>query len=439
MRVALPTWRERVSPVFDVARVVRIFDIADDRLVDRRELEMDSAGRVETLSRNGVEVLICAAISRPVEATAWLAGIEVISNICGPTDEVIEAFRNGGRDLTAFHSPGSPSETRAGGVPMRFVFGPVPSRRLGRSLGIDPVPSKTCNFSCIYCQLGRTPRPVSKREPFYDLDDITAEIRRAAARHRDEQPDWITFVGSGETTLYARLGELIRFVKAESDLPVAVITNGSLLYRPEVRQELMAADAVLPSLDAGSGRLFRRINRPHPSFSFDQHMEGLLAFRDGYEGNLWVEVMLVKDVNDGAEDLKDIAAAIERIRPEEVHITLPTRPPAEPWVEPAGRAAVRRAASMFEAITRVFSPTELSAVPDLDGDVVEAIHAIVSRHPLRDDELVEMLSHWTPDRVPETLACLSASGKARLVERGGVRFWCAGNAVFAEDEALAHS
>ena len=161
---------------------------------------------------------------------------------------------------------------------MRFVFGPVPSRRLGRSLGIDPFPSKICNFNCVYCQLGRTRLPSSSRAAYFDAEDIAAEVRAAITNIGNSDVDWVTFVGSGETTLYSRLGSLINTVKTNSDFPVAVITNGSLLFRPDVREELVFADAVLPSLDAGTDTTFRRINRPHPVFTFDRHVNGLIEF-----------------------------------------------------------------------------------------------------------------------------------------------------------------
>ena len=141
--------------------------------------------------------------------------------------------------------------------------------------------------------------------------------------------DWVTFVGSGETTLHAGLGILIRAVKQMTALPVAVITNGSLLYLPEMRQELLPADLVLPSLDAGNAGLYRRINRPHPQFTFDRLTSGLIAFRKEYKNKLWVEVMLLEGLNDGEAALKEIAVWLERIAPDEVHIVQPTRPPVE--------------------------------------------------------------------------------------------------------------
>src|SRR4030042_2371613 len=176
---------------------------------------------------------------------------------------------------------------------MKYVFGPVPSRRLGQSLGIDPVPLKTCNWNCVYCQLGRTIPLKNVRGEFFPREDILTEVKQALASHKLGEIDWVTFVGSGETTLHTGLGWLVRQVKLLTDIPVAIITNGSLLYLPEVRREISSADAVLPSLDAGNIKLYRRINRPHPEIRFTRLVDGLVAFREEYQGKLWIEVMLV--------------------------------------------------------------------------------------------------------------------------------------------------
>ncbi len=217
---------------------------------------------------------------------------------------------------------------------MNYVFGPVPSRRLGQSLGIDTIPLKTCNWNCVYCQLGRT-MPLTNERREYVLDEnILFEVERALRSRANGGIDWVTFVGSGEPTLHLYLGEIIRRVKTLTALPVAVITNGSLLYLPEVRQELSVADAILPTLDAGTAELYRKINRPHPQITFERLVDGLVAFRKEYRGKLWVEVMLVKGLNDTSQALEDIAKVLHRVKPDAVHINLPTRPPVETWVKP---------------------------------------------------------------------------------------------------------
>jgi wyosine [tRNA(Phe)-imidazoG37] synthetase (radical SAM superfamily) len=320
---------------------------------------------------------------------------------------------------------------------MKYVFGPVPSRRLGRSLGIDPVPLKTCNYSCVYCQLGRTRPLARKRKAFFNVSDILAEVASTLDQHESDVIDWITFVGSGETTLFSRLGSLIRFVKSISDLPVAVITNGSFLFLPKVRQELSAADAVLPSLDAGTETLYTKINRPHRDFSFGQHVRGLMEFRREYEGRLWVEVMLLGGVNDSSAALRDISAVLRRVEPDEIHISTPTRPPAEPWVELPSQDTLERAASIFGSAAKVLHPIEVELKTEIDEELIDAVLTIVSRHPLQEAELVRNLVHLVPERVQETLTTLAEGGRIRLIERYGKKFWCGADTQFPDQRPRA--
>lgn len=321
---------------------------------------------------------------------------------------------------------------------MKYVFGPVPSRRLGQSLGIDPVPFKTCNWNCVYCQLGRTSPLANERKVYTPPQEVLDEVQEALAAHGDGGIDWVTFVGSGEPTLHAGLGEMIRALKRLTPIPVAVLTNGSTLDLPEVRRDLAEADAVLPSLDAGSETLYRRINRPAAGLTLERLLCGLAAFRSEYRGRLWVEVMLLKGLNDTEEALADLARALDRIGPDEVHINLPVRPPSEAWVEPPEEACIARAAAILGQIARVVRPT--GAVLDLAGcdDPIEAIVAVISRHPLPEKEIAESLARWQPSQVEETLRQLEASGRARAITRRGVRFWSAAEARYV-DESRRHS
>jgi wyosine [tRNA(Phe)-imidazoG37] synthetase (radical SAM superfamily) len=310
---------------------------------------------------------------------------------------------------------------------MKHVFGPVPSRRLGQSLGIDTIPLKTCNWNCVYCQLGRTAPLTNERREYYRRQEILSQVEESLAQHEPDAIDWVTFVGSGEPTLHSSLGWLISQVKEMTDHPVAVISNGSLLYRSDVRNELAAADLIMPSLDAGTAELYRQINRPHPKVDFDRLVQGLIAFRRVYDGRLWVEVMLIRGLNDGEESLQAIAAIIQRIRPDEVHLNLPIRPPAETWVRPPDEEGLIRATSILGEMAKVVYPSQGDF--DLDSEpAVEAILGIITRHPMRHEELEqEMATLWTPEQVSKVLADLVASGQAQLVERHGSRFWCAGS------------
>jgi wyosine [tRNA(Phe)-imidazoG37] synthetase (radical SAM superfamily) len=279
---------------------------------------------------------------------------------------------------------------------LRYVYGPVPSWRLGRSLGVDPVPLKTCNWNCVYCQLGRSKPLVNERKEYFPAEDILSEVEKALAAHQPGEIDWVTFVGSGETVLHARLGWMIREVKALTDLPVAVITNGSLLYLPEMRQELSAADAVMPSLDAGNAQLYKKINRPHPEVTFERLVNGMIQFRKEYQGKLWVEVMLVHGLNDTEEALAEISGILKRVEPDEVHILQPDRPPVEDWVRPADEDGLLRARTILGDVAHIVHPAIGSF--DLSGEITleDAVIDIITRHPMREDELIHALDRWAP-------------------------------------------
>jgi wyosine [tRNA(Phe)-imidazoG37] synthetase (radical SAM superfamily) len=316
---------------------------------------------------------------------------------------------------------------------MKFVFGPVPSRRLGQSLGIDPVPLKTCNWNCVYCQLGRTIPLKNVRGEFFRREDILAETEQALSSHKPGEIDWVTFVGSGETTLHTGIGWLLQQVKSLTDIPVAVITNGSLLYLPEVRRELSPADAVLPSLDAGNIKLYRKINRPPPELSFKRLVDGLVAFRKEYHGKLWVEVMLVRGLNDTEAALREIAAALKNIQPDEVHVLQPIRPPVETWVQLPDEEGLLRARAIFGDIAHVVHPASGSF--DLSGaeSLIDAVIGIITRHPMREDELVQTLERRSPGEVDAALKELESSGHAQVIERYGCRFWSAASTRYPDE------
>jgi wyosine [tRNA(Phe)-imidazoG37] synthetase (radical SAM superfamily) len=308
---------------------------------------------------------------------------------------------------------------------MKYVFGPVPSRRLGQSLGIDPVILKTCNWNCVYCQLGRTIPLTNQRKEYIPTQEIFSQLKKALEDHQKGGIDWITFVGSGETMLASNVGILIERIKQITKIPIAVITNGSLLYLPEVRQELLLADAVLPSLDAGNAKLYKRINRPHPQVTFNRLVNGLKLFRQEYHGKLWIEVMLIKDLNDSVETLTEIASHLRVILPDEVHILLPTRPPVEPWVKPADQEGIQRARDIFGSIARVVNTTDGVFELAENENLVDAVVDIITRHPMKESELLETLKKYSKGDVQNTLIILEKSRKVQVVTRYGERYWSA--------------
>jgi len=217
-------------------------------------------------------------------------------------------------------------------MPQRYTFGPVPSRRLGRSLGVDVIPKKVCCYDCIYCEVGPTTQTTVSRKEYYPCNEVVAEIQSVIA---EKQPvDWITFSGSGEPTLNSKLGTMIHEIKQWTEIPVAVITNGALLFLQDVRNDLLEADAVLPSLDAASPVVFNRINRPHASLEIKTIIEGLRAFRREYHGDIWLEILFVLGVNESSDEVARIKQIIDEVQPDKVHLNTVVRPPAESLTQP---------------------------------------------------------------------------------------------------------
>ena len=315
---------------------------------------------------------------------------------------------------------------------MKYVFGPLPSRRLGQSLGIDPIPMKTCNWNCVYCQLGRSSALEAQRRMYAPPEDILAEAFEAIEKHGRDGIDWVTFVGSGEPTLHAGLGWMIDELKRRSPIPVAVLTNGSLLDLPEVRRDLRGADAVMPSLDAGTERLYRQINRAAKPFGLDRLVRGLEAFRAEYSGRLWIEVMLISGLNDGDEALRDLAAALHRIGPDEVHINLPVRPPAEPWVEPPPAPRIARAAEILGGAARVVAPQAGPLRLSATDNAVEAILSVIARHPMSEAEITGALADRPAAEIAEALRQLERSGRAAKILRSDEAFWTGADAHYVD-------
>ncbi|MCX6362747.1 MAG: radical SAM protein [Actinobacteria bacterium] len=257
----------------------------------------------------------------------------------------------------------------------QLVYGPVPSRRLGRSLGVDLVPLKTCSYDCVYCQLGRTTRKTVRRQRWVDPSDVVAQVRARL----ESEPDVIALAGSGEPTLHAGIGDVIAGIKRLTDIPVAVITNGSLLGRPAVRRGLADADIVLPSLDAPDDSLFRLINRPHSTLRFDDVVDGMITFRKGYRGQVWLEVMLLADVTGIASEVERLAELAARIAPERIQLNTAVRPPAESFVAPVSAGSLQAFARLFAPHAEVIADTAPAG-----GDRVAAradILALLSRRP----------------------------------------------------------
>ncbi len=213
----------------------------------------------------------------------------------------------------------------------KYLYGPVPSRRLGRSLGVDIVPFKLCSLDCVYCQLGKTTEKTLQRGDFLPVSAVLAELKDKLAEGLEA--DFLTIGGSGEPTLHSRLGALIDGIKKITDIPVAILTNGTLLYKKDVRADCAKADVVLPSLDAGDEQTYRRINRPHSGLSIEKLISGLCAFREEFAGQIWLEVFLIEGFNTDNHQIAKIKEAIDRICPDKVQLNTAVRPTAEPGIK----------------------------------------------------------------------------------------------------------
>ena len=209
---------------------------------------------------------------------------------------------------------------------MKYFYGPVPSRRLGFSLGVDLTPQKTCSFDCVYCQVGKTPKTTLARFRSVDLNQLKEELRNILKKK--PKIDYITFSGSGEPTLHKDLNKIIRTIKTitKNKYPICMITNSSLLYRKSIRKELKAVDIAVPSLDAADSVTFNKINRPDKRLTFKKIVGGLVAFRREFKGKIWLEVMLIKGINDSLIHAKKLKKLINKIKPDKVQLNLPVRP-----------------------------------------------------------------------------------------------------------------
>ncbi len=274
---------------------------------------------------------------------------------------------------------------------MKYVFGPVPSRRLGNSLGVDLLTLKACTFGCVYCQLGPTTEQTAERRRFVPPDDVIAEVRQAL--ESGAAVDYVTLSGSGEPTLSLDLGYAIRAIKAFTKVPIAVLTNGSLLGRPGVRADLAEADLVVPSLDAGTQAAFERVNRPLAGTDVRAVASGIRDFSLGFGGQVWLEVMLVAGLNDSPEEAQAIVALLEGARLDKVQLNTVARAPAEAWAAPVAQERLSELAAVLEGLAPVeligrYAPREHARA---GGDAREAILATLARRPCGAAELAASL------------------------------------------------
>jgi wyosine [tRNA(Phe)-imidazoG37] synthetase (radical SAM superfamily) len=264
----------------------------------------------------------------------------------------------------------------------------VPSRRFGRSLGVDLTPYKTCSFNCIFCQLGRTTVKTVERQEYVPVKEVIEELRDWLKT--SGEADYITLAGSGEPTLHSRFGEVIEFIRTSSDIPVVLLTNASLLDNPEVRTAASKANIVKVSLSAGDPALFKYINRPAPELSLAGLVEGIQTFRREFTGELWLEVFLIWGVNSTPKDISRIAELAETFKPDRIQLNTAVRPPAEGFVQPTPRKKLEQFVDCFTPKAEIIAEFSSKTIPSATANE-DTILAMLQRRPCTAIEISEVL------------------------------------------------
>ena len=310
----------------------------------------------------------------------------------------------------------------------------MPSRRLGRSFGVDIVPFKVCTLDCIYCQLGGTTEKNIERKPYVPVEPVVAELKEAL--NQGLETDYITIAGSGEPTLNSLLGEIIDRIRENTDIPVAIVTNGTLLYRADVREDCAKADVVMPSLDAGDERTFQKINRPHGDINIEMLISGLCAFRKEFAGQLWLEVFVVDKVNTEPEQIAKIKTIIERICPDKVQLNTAVRPTAQAGVKKLSAQRLRAIADLLGPGCEIIADVSPGAahglledkednmfgphLPDLDK--TEILFSMLKRRPCSLDDICSAMSIGRNEAL-KYVTTLQRKGAVRAQEKEGRVFF----------------
>jgi len=305
----------------------------------------------------------------------------------------------------------------------QYLFGPVPSRRLGFSLGIDLVPAKTCNLNCIYCECGRTTQLTMERREYVALNRVCEELERLFFDH--PAPDYLTFSGSGEPLLHSRAGELVEWMKERfPSVPVAVLTNGTLFTDPQVRRAVGRADVVLPSLDAATSAVFKKINRPHPILQIEEIIEGLVRLRQDYDGRIWLEIFIVPGLNDTKDELSALRDAVVRISPEVVQVNTLDRPGTVRAVRAATLSELQRVVDFWQ-LPKVEIIARSAAGPEqrvMRRDRESAILETVARRPCTLADLTIILG-MHQNEVNKYLGILEKQRKLQSRRQGSLIFY----------------
>ncbi|MCD4746828.1 MAG: radical SAM protein, partial [Bacteroidales bacterium] len=302
----------------------------------------------------------------------------------------------------------------------KYLFGPVPSRRLGMSLGVDLVPHKVCSLNCIYCECGPTTKLTLERKEYILYDKVVEELDNYFSNN--PAPDYITFSGSGEPTLNSRIGDVLQFIKSKkTNIPVAVLTNGTLFYQKQVRTELLSADVVLPSLDAASDLSFRKINRPFHKLNIQEYIQSLQDFRNEYKGKIWLEVLIIPGYNNSKTELKLLKEALIKIRPDSIQLNTLDRPGAISDIRAATKIELQQIADYWnlDNVEIIASAPQRKDIKSYREDIETAILETIYRRPCTLNDLAKILGTHI-NEINKYLDVLEADDKIESVrqERG---------------------
>jgi len=298
----------------------------------------------------------------------------------------------------------------------KYLFGPVPSRRLGVSLGVDLVPPKTCSLNCIYCECGRTTKLTLEREEYIPVQGVKTELAHYFSHH--PQPDYITFSGSGEPTLNSGIGDVLKFIKQQpQDYNTAILSNGTLFRQKTVRDQVLGADVIIPSLDAATPAAFRKINNPHPEMDLNEIIFGLIRLRKEYRGQIWLEVFIVPGMNDSEEELAALKDAIERIAPDRVQLNTLDRPGTVSDIRAATQAELKSIIDYWGLDAEIIAKAPVrKEIPSFRDDVESAILETIARRPCTLQDLQEILGLHV-NEIKKYLDVLEAEAKIRVARQ----------------------
>jgi len=306
----------------------------------------------------------------------------------------------------------------------RIPFGPIPSRRLGRSLGINNIPPKICTYSCVYCQVGKTYNLSTERKEFYTIEEIKNQVFKKidALKKKKEKIDFLSFVPDGEPTLDINLGREIEILK-QSGIPIAVITNASLINRDDVRKDLSKANRVSVKIDAVSEQIWRKINCPHPDLSLKDILGGIAKFSKEYKGELYTETMWIKNINTDKKDIEEIADFIRTLKIKKAYISIPTRPPASKSAGVPDEKTINMAYNLFTKrklnveLLSGYSPIEFPATKNVREEILN----ITSVHPMREEDVKNILDK--ADKKWNIIEDLLAKGELKMVKFEKTKFF----------------